>query len=70
MCRADVHPDAETALAAILGTMAGRLAGRAGVPREDVTIGPVDVGPERETHGDREVGRMNLDERTGAAAAR
>lgn len=48
MCRADVAPQAEIPLARLLDQMAARLAKEAGVPRETVQIGPVDLGPERE----------------------
>jgi hypothetical protein len=44
MCRADVHPAAESALAALLDDMARALAEREGVERDDVTVGPVDFG--------------------------
>jgi hypothetical protein len=44
MCRADVHPAAESALAALLDDMARALAEWVGVDRADVTIGPVDLG--------------------------
>jgi len=46
MCRADVVEDAQRAVAALLVHMAGVLADQAGVPASEVTIGPVDLGPE------------------------
>ena len=45
MCRADVHPDAETALVHLLSQIAARIAEEMGVPRDKVMIGPVDFGP-------------------------
>jgi hypothetical protein len=46
MCRADVHPDARAALAAVLIDMRGVLAAQADVDPDEVRIGPVDFGPE------------------------
>ena len=46
MCRADIAPDARPLLGQILGDMAQRLADRAGVPADQVVIGPVDFGDE------------------------
>ena len=46
MCRADVAPVAEKALAAFLRDIRDVLAVQAGVDPETVLIGPVDFGPE------------------------
>jgi hypothetical protein len=46
MCRSDVAPNAQPALADLLDRLATALADEAGVPRSTVLIGPVDFGPE------------------------
>ena len=46
MCRADVHPQAAPALAALLDQLAAALAEQTGVPRDTITIGPIDLGPD------------------------
>jgi hypothetical protein len=48
MCRADIAPQASTALAAILASMATVLAEREGADPAAVRIGPVDFGDEHE----------------------
>lgn len=51
MCRADVHPDAQAPLAALLTDMAHAIAEAEGIDPADVRIGPVDFGPEPTTEG-------------------
>jgi hypothetical protein len=44
MCRADVTPAAESAVVALLDDLARAVATQAGVTRDEVVIGPVDLG--------------------------
>lgn len=46
MCRTDVDPRAQQALASVLNDMASALAAESGVDRDNVLIGPVDFGDE------------------------
>jgi hypothetical protein len=45
MCRANVAPEARSAVADLLDTLAHVLAAREGVGRDEVAIGAVDLGP-------------------------
>lgn len=44
MCRAEVSPEAELAVALLLGALVAELAERAGCDPAEVLVGPVDLG--------------------------